>query len=565
MSLFVEISFIILIACGFSILMRFLKQPFVVGYILAGILVGPYFLNILHSYENIELFSKIGVTILLFIVGLNLNPKVIHEVGKISLITGLGQVIFTSIIGYLISYALGFGVIPSLYIAIALTFSSTIIILKLLGDKGDLNSLYGKISIGFLLVQDLIATLILIGITTLSGHGVLSLPLTIVILIAKAILVGAVLFIFSNYIIPRITIFLASSQELIFIFSLAWGMGIASLFSALGFSIEIGALIAGVFLSTSTFAQEIGSRMKPLRDFFILLFFILLGSQIAIGTISVVILPAVALSLFVLVGNPLIVIVLMNLLGYKRRTGFLAGLTVAQISEFSLILASLGVALGHLSNEVLSLITLVGLITISASTYLIIFSEKIYPRVEKFLKFFELRKNNKEKGINHDEESKIILFGYDRVGYDFVKAIKRFSKNFVVVDFNPESIKRLERENIPYKYGDAGDVEFLEEFNLSNISMAISTIPDFDTNLVIVHEIRKYNKEAIIIALSHNTKEAKTLYDKGASYVVMPHHLGALFASSLIEKHGIDSGKFEKEKQRHIKHISKREKRLHLA
>ncbi|HNQ16841.1 MAG TPA: cation:proton antiporter, partial [Candidatus Woesebacteria bacterium] len=372
MNIFFELSLLLTVTAIITLAVRKLRQPLVVGYILSGIIAGPYVLNIVSSQHELELFSKVGIVFLLFIVGLYLNPKIIQEVGKVSLVTGLGQVLFTSLIGFALTLLLGIDRLAALYVAIALTFSSTIIILKLIADKKDLQKLYAKIAIGFLLVQDIVATFILIAITVVSGQSDMGLGSTLLLTLGKGMILFSVLGMFQRYILPKVTEYAAESPELLFLFSLAWGTILASLFSALGFSIEIGALIAGVTLSVSPYSVEIASRLKPLRDFFIIIFFVLLGSQLILSNLAQLLFPAIILSLFVLVGNPIIVIILMNTLGYNRKTSYQAGLTVAQISEFSLILGALGLRLGHLSQEVLSLITLVGLITISGSTYLIL-------------------------------------------------------------------------------------------------------------------------------------------------------------------------------------------------
>ncbi len=555
MDLFSELSIIIFVAMLVSLLMKYLKQPLIVGYIFTGILVGPYFLNIVQSKSTIELFSKIGITILLFIVGLNLSPQVIKEVGKVSLFTGIGQVLFTSIIGFLISIALGIDRIAAIYVSIALTFSSTIIVLKLLSDKGDVNKLYGKIAIGFLLVQDIVATLILLFATSFGkGEGNIWI-VGLETIIKGGLLIGAMMLV-SQYILPHIIKFIASSQELLFIFSLSFGLGIATLFTYFGFSVEIGALVAGVSLSMTPYAIEVASRLRPIRDFFILLFFILLGSHMVLDNLGALIVPTIILSLFVLIGNPIIVVIIMNLLGYGKRTSYLAGLTVAQISEFSLILASLGFEFGHIPRETLSLVTLVGLITISGSTYLILYSDHIYPYIEKILGFLEIRKGGKDKTI--EKKCNAILFGYNRVGQDFVSALDRLELEFVVVDFNPEAIKKLEAEEIAYKYGDAKDIEFLNELDISSLKYVISTIPDFETNVMLVKKIREVNNKAIVIAISDSVDEAKTLYEIGANYVVMPHYLGASYAVKLIGRAGTSRREFEHHKQRHIEHLSKR-------
>jgi len=559
MPIFVEISVIVVIATVVSIIFRLFRQPLIIGYIATGILVGPYALNLLQAHAEVELFSKIGIAILLFIVGLTLNPDVMREVGKTSLVTGIGQIVFTSIIGFFIVQTLGFGLLASVYVAIALTFSSTIIILKLLSDRGDTQKLYGKISVGFLLVQDIVATLILLAITVMgkiSPGGEIYLSnlvfMQIGILVGKGLLLALALYLISKYVLPLLSSFVANQQEVLFIFSLAWGLGLASLFYFIGFSIEIGALVAGITLAVSPFSYEMASRLKPLRDFFIMLFFVILGAGLVVGEVSALIVPSLILSAFVLIGNPLIVLVLMNLLGYRTRTAFMSGLTVAQISEFSLILISLGLSFGHVNQEVVSLVTLVGIITISISTYLILYADQIYAVLKPVLKLVTFRKSIMSVTESNKIGADTIIFGYDRVGHEFVKVAKKLSQDYLVVDFSPVSIEKLKVFDIPYRYGDAEDVEFLDEIGFREAKLVISTIPDFKTNLLLVSTYRETNPGGIIIVISHYIEDARALYEAGASYVVMPHHLGASHAASLIESYGLDTGAFELEKEKHF-------------
>lgn len=556
MDIFIELSLIVFITTVVAALMRALKQPLVVGYILSGIIVGPFVLNLLQSFGHLELLAKIGVAILLFIVGLNLNPETIKDTGKISLLTGLGQVVFTSVIGFLIVQALGFDFRTALYIAVALTFSSTIIILKLLSDKGDLDKLYGKIAIGFLLVQDLVAVLILLSVSVLGGEAA---GATFLALLGKGAVATALLYIISKYILPRLSYYLAGSAELLFLFSVAWGLGLASLFYYLGFTIEIGALIAGVTLSVSSYTDEISSRLKPLRDFFIVLFFVLLGSQLALADISGLAVPVAVLSGFVLIGNPLIVLILMNLLGYRTRTAWLAGLTVAQISEFSLILMALGLTLGQVSQSAVALVTLVGIITIAGSTYLILYAEAIYNRLKGALKIFTWRRRAHREPPTGTGGADMIIFGYDRVGYDFVQAAKTIKASYLVVDLNPRSIARLQAAKIPFCFGDADDVEFLEEISVKDAKIIVSTIPDFKTNRLLVKYYRRANSTGIISVISHNIKEARALYRAGASYVIMPHYLGAQAAAGLIARHGFDAKHFSIVRKEHLAALERRE------
>ncbi|MBI2508262.1 cation:proton antiporter [Candidatus Woesearchaeota archaeon] len=552
-NVFIELSIILSVATVVAALMRVLKQPLIIGYLLAGILVSPFFLNLIRSQELLSVFSQIGVAFLLFIVGLSLNPKVIKEVGKASLITGIGQVVFTSIIGFFIARLLGFETITSLYIAVALTFSSTIIIMKLLSDKGDLEKLYGKISIGFLLVQDLIAVLILILVSSFSEpNQALN---SIMFILIKGGLIIFLLVLISLYLLPKLGFFFAKSQELLFMFSVGWGLGLASLFHIIGLTLEIGALLAGITLSLSPYSNEISSKMKPLRDFFIILFFILLGSQLVFKNNAGFILPAIVFSLFILIGNPLIVMVLMGFLGYPKKVGFFSGLTVAQISEFSLILIALGIKVGHLPQDVLSLITVIGLVTIMGSTYFILYSERIYAPLSSYLSIFEKKRIKKEKGKkNYD----IILFGYNRMGYDLVKSFIKMHKRFLVVDYNPLTISRMHKEKIDCEYGDADDLEFLEQLNFKMVKMIVSTVPDFETNLLLIKEVKKKNKRALVIVVSNQVDKAKLLYSEGATYVIMPHFLGGKYASMMIDRCGFSIQRFNEEKNKHLNHLKER-------
>lgn len=558
MEIFQEIAILMALAACISLLMKWLKQPLIVGYIVAGIIAGPYVLNVVHHKETIELFSKLGITMLLFIVGLHLSPHVIKEVGKVSVTAGLSQITVSSVIGFCIALFLGIDRIAALYIGIGITFSSTIIILKLLSDKGDVHKLYGKLAIGMLLIQDIIASIVLIVASSLGGSNEANVFLLIGFTLLKGVALITVLLLVSSYFLPRLTQSMAHSQEALFLFSVAWGMGMATTFYAVGFSVEIGALVAGVSLASTAFAHEISARMRPLRDFFVVIFFIFLGVQVQIVNIGQVIMPALLLSALVLFGNPIIVIVLMNLLGYNRRTSFMAGLTITQMSEFSLILASLGYQIGHLDQATLSLITLVALITITFSTYIILNAQTLYPYFSRILDILELRKNNKNRQ-GDERVYDAILFGHHRIGEDFVKSLRKLAISFVVVDFNPERTVFLEKEGIPHTYGDAEDAEFLREFNLTKLKFVISTIPDGKTNEFIIQTIRNYNKKAILIMKAYNVAEAKRLYSLGASYVIMPDYLAAQHAARIIAEYGISDERFAGARDRHLSYLDKRQ------
>jgi Kef-type K+ transport system membrane component KefB/Trk K+ transport system NAD-binding subunit len=554
---FIQFGLIILVVLGVSIIIRLLKQPLIVGYILSGILVGPFFLNLIQESETLHLFSEMGIAFLLFIVGLHLSPRVIKEVGPVALVTGIGQILFTATIGYFIGILLGFPSMTSIYIATALTFSSTIIILKLITDKGALDKLYGKISVGFLLVQDFVAILILIIISSIgSGGGSSSIGGLFFMTLLKGIGVILIFAPISYFILPKIDNFLSKSQEFLFLFAIAWGFGLSILFLYLGFSIEVGALIAGILLSLAPYSYEMSSKLKPLRDFFLISFFLILGSQMTFANINSLIFPGIIFAFLVVAGNPLIVITLMGLMRYSKKTSFMAGLTVAQIGEFSLIFMALGVKVGHVSQEILSFVTLISLFTIFGCTYLIMYSEQIYNLLSRPLSLFE-RKKIKEKEIPR-KNYEYILLGYNRIGFSIIKAFSKITKNFLVVDYNPKVVKNLQKDGINAIYGDADDSEFLEDLGICKSSVIVSTIPEKETNQLILDVLERNKAKPIVLLTGRQIEDALDLYDAGANYVILPHFLGGEYTANLIETAKKKDKVYQKERAKEIKILKER-------
>lgn len=556
-TLFVDLSIILLLVIVFSTLAKILRQPLILGYILAGVAASPLFLDALPPPESLSIFSEMGVAVLLFIVGLNLNPQVIREVGMISSITAVGQVAFTSLAGYAIMLLLGFPHLTSLYVSVAFSFSSTIIVMKLLSDKGELDALHGRIAIGFLLVQDVLAILLLVIIPSLSG---VDMTVSFHLFALQGLGILLIIFFLGVHLLPRLMQHIAHSQEYLMLFAISWCFTLASVFYFLGMSIEIGALLAGVTLASSSYRHEISSRLRPLRDFFIVMFFITLGSGMVFSSISTYAFPIMILSLFVLVGNPLIVLLIMRLVGYSTRTGFLMGLAIAQISEFSLILIALGAQLGHVSQEIVSLVTVVGLITIAGSSYLILYSQQIYRALSPLLRIFDLIGPRTAREASPDrEQHDIILFGSNRIGLTLIESLRRTRRSFLVIDFNPDTIARLQKMGVPCRYGDAGNPEMLEDLNLAGVKMVLSTIPDRDINILLVRRIRAANRNAIILVVSNHLQDSLKVYEAGASYVVMPHFIAAHHTSAMIEEFAFNIDKFLKYKATHLHSLRRRE------
>ncbi|EJF10887.1 cation:proton antiporter [Pontibacter sp. BAB1700] len=394
---FYEFALIIFLATIAGAIGRVLRQPLIVSFIAVGILVGPSVLNILNSEHEIDLLAEMGIAILLFVVGLKLDINLIKSTGKVALMTGLGQVIFTSVFGFGIAMALGFDWLESVYVAVALTFSSTIIIVKLLSDKKEIDMLHGQIALGFLIVQDIVVVIVMIVLSALGTESDRSVGLDLLYVFGKGIAMFAVVAVLMKYVIPKLTKQLADSQELLVLFSIGWAILLAAMGDFLGFSKEVGAFLAGISLASTQYREVISGRLTSVRDFLLLFFFLDLGSQLNLGLMGEQILPSVIFSVFVLVGNPIIVLIIMGIMGYHKRTSFKAGLTVAQISEFSLILINMGMDVGHIDEETLGLVTLVGLITITLSTYMIMFSDQLFDWLSPMLASLKRKSRRRPK------------------------------------------------------------------------------------------------------------------------------------------------------------------------
>ncbi|PSN20759.1 sodium:proton exchanger [filamentous cyanobacterium CCP5] len=522
---FYETAFVLLVSAIIGAIGLRLRQPLIVTFIAVGILVGPSVLGWITPSEEMELFAHLGISLLLFVVGLKLDLHLIRSMGLVALATGLGQVAFTSIVGFLLALLLGSAPLTALYIAVALTFSSTIIVVKLLSDKREIDSLHGRIALGFLIVQDLVVVLVMIGLSALGSEGNLSLGMTLLQILLKGGLlllgVGALMV----AVLPKLLNYLAKSQELLLVFAIAWAVSLAALSEILGFSTEVGAFLAGISLASTSYREAIGARLVSIRDFLLLFFFVNLGSQLDLSLLGAQIGPALVLSLFVLIGNPAIVMAIMGYMGYRKRTGLLAGLTVAQISEFSLILAALGLNLGHISEETVGLITLVGLITIGLSTYLILYSHVLYERLSPALSIFERQIPHREEADDADygaAGADVIVYGLGRYGGWLVNSLASKGLEVHGVDFDPENVRRWRRQGFSAHYGDAEDPEYPSHLALSTVKWVISSIPGIEVNRTLLHALQYHGYQGKLAVTVHNDQEDAVFQTSEVDLILRP-------------------------------------------
>lgn len=531
LGVYTEVSLILLAAAVLGAIGLLLRQPLIIVYILLGIALGPSGIKLVQSQDVVDLLAQVGIAILLFLVGLELNPDYVRRIGAVAVATGLGQLSFTIIIGFLLTLLLGKDWLTALYIAIALTFSSTIIIVKLLSDKRELDTLHGRIAIGFLIVQDIAVIVALVAMSVLGGGqaGEQGLAQVLGAIALKLAALGAGMYLAMRYLLGRLLRFLARSLELLLIFAVAWAVGLAALGDWLGFSKELGAFLAGFALSPTHFRDAISTRLIPLRDFLLLFFFIDLGTKFDLATAQQEWLTALILALFVLIGNPLIVMAIMGTMGYRRKTGFLAGLTVAQISEFSIIFIAMGLSLGHVRQDALSITTMVGLITIALSTYMILYSQPLYKRLERFFKPFERKEPFAEKRFEaqelDDAPYEVIVFGLGRTGRLVLDHYHALGIRAIGVDYDPEAVAAMQASGIPALFGTAEDQEFIMGLPLAHAKLLVITLPHMDDVQDLMRIVDATDFDGRIIAVARSESDAHALKAIGVEEVINPFEL----------------------------------------
>lgn len=538
--IFTEVAVVLAIASVVGAICLWLRQPLISAFILVGVLVGPVGLDWVHAHDQVELFAELGVSVLLFVVGLKLDPGLIRSVGMVSVITALGQMGLTAVLGYSLAKLFGLESFAAFYVAAALTFSSTIIIVKLLSDKREIDALHGRIALGILIMQDIVVVLLML-VLGAYGSEVLetSLAREILEVVAKGsgflFLVG----ILTRFVLPLLLRSIAKSSELIVLFAIAWAIGLAALGVVLGFSQEVGALVAGVSLAATPYRAALAARLVTLRDFLLLFFFIELGVNIDVAHLTTAVVPAMVLSLFVLIGKPLMVMAVMGRLGYVRQTSTMTGLTLGQISEFSFILAALGLSLGHIGRETVGLITLVGFITIGISTYMILYSYRIATWLAPVTGIFE-------RAIHHPEEDlgdtavhqavDVVIFGLGRYGRNIARELRDRGLRVLGVDFDPEVVNFWHKQGLPTLYGDSEDPELFHSIPLARARWVINTIRGRDQCLVLLHTLKQHDFKGRIALTAHSANDKEALINVGADLVLLPFRDAAREAADMLQQ-----------------------------
>lgn len=525
---FTQMAIVLALAATAGALALWLRQPLILAFIFIGILVGPVGFDLISS-DRFNLLAELGIGLLLFVVGLKLDPALIRSIGNVALLAGVGQVLLTFGLGYGLAILLGLGGLDAFYVAAALTFSSTIIIVKLLSDKREIDALHGRIALGILIIQDIVVVFLMLGLTALGGQASgTGLGQEFLLIFARGSAFIVVVALLARYAIPPLLHSLARIPELLVLFGIAWAIGLAAVGDSLGFSKEVGAFIGGVALAATPYRAAIGAHLVSLRDFLLLFFFIDLGIHIDISHFAMAIGPAIVLSLFVLLGKPLMVMALVGLAGYSRRTLAMTGFSLGQISEFSFILAALGLAMGHIDEHVMGLIVLVGLITIGISSYVIQGSNQLYSVLGPWLGVFERKQGTRREeqiGEGHSHgipAADVIVLGLGRYGGEVAHLLMQCQYRVLGVDFNPELLEEQKRQGLPTVYGDVDDAEMFHVLPIGTASWIVSTIPDTSHGLALLHALRHVGYRGKVALTAHARAQQAIFEQAGADLVLLP-------------------------------------------
>jgi len=516
--------------------------------------LGPIGLGLIQDQITIQTLSEFGIAFLLFIVGLELDLKRLKDVGVASGVVGVSKTLIIFGLGFLVATSLGYSGKEPFYIGLILAFSSTMVVIKLLSDKNELDTLHGRLTLGILLIEDV---LVIMALSVLSVPTQLN-PEMLVISAVKGLGLFSIALIMSRYILPTLLKFVAKSQELLFLTALSLCFVYSWVSHLSGFSVAIGAFIAGIGVATFPYNIEIVSRVRSLRDFFATIFFASLGLELWVSEVSSLTHALFFFLPLIIIIKPFLVMVLTSIQGYGRRTSFLTSISLIQISEFGLIIALTGLNLGHISQELFSIMVVVAVASITLTSYSIKYDNKIYNKLSPSLMFFERFCRSKTCELDSAPASlkkHVVVCGAHRMGYPIIKTIEKLGEDFIVIDFNPEVIQSLIDEGVPCIYGDIGDVDILERINLYDADVVVSTIPNKEDSMLLVRQSKERNPNAVVFVVADTLDEALELYNIGADYVIIPRFLAGERASIFIRMHARSPKELEDEKIEHIRKL----------
>ncbi len=551
-----DFALLLITATLLAFFARKTNQPTIIAYIATGLVLGPVMLNVVTESQLIELMSELGLGFLLFLLGIEMNLEEIKEILRPVTNIAILQTILQTSLAFIVPLVLGFTMIETIVIALCTVFGATPVIVKLLTDKDEITSLPGKIDVGVLILQDIYLVIIL----ALFSAGTLTDPqvvgTTLVKIFVMMSLIGGLTFLLSRYVLPDLFKKVAESQHAFFIHGIALAFVFISLSLYLDLSVEVGAFLAGLGLGQIPYREELKERIRPLTDFFMVIFFSSIGLQLTTSNLFTYWKEAVFASAVLMIGNFIIMFYLIDREKFTPKTSFLGSINMTQVSEFSLVVGALAVTQGFVGNDILGYLSLMALLTMSTSSYLINYNQQIYQRARPYLERFE--SEDKQDVELKEFEDHAVVVGYDELTRDAIPLLRREFGTVVVVDDDPRKSDDLSERNIEYIYGDFMHGEIRKSAALKNASIVVSAAPSFELNQKILQDKQR---DATAFVKAKNFEDAAKLYETGAHYVMMKNVLSGDRLSDYLELLIKDSELFREEVRGELERIHWRDKK----
>ncbi|WP_331233915.1 cation:proton antiporter [Natronorarus salvus] len=527
-----DFAIIIVTATVIGFLAKQTGQPTIIAYILTGLILGPVFLDVVTEEGLVELMAELGLGFLLFLLGIKMRFDDIREILRPITNIAIWQTVLQTALAFGIAFALGFSMVETIIIALATVFGATPVIVKILTDKDEITALPGKIDVGVLIVQDiyLVFVLAMLSAGTLDSPSEIAITLvTITVLIS---FIGIFSLVSSRYVLPTLFRRIADNKDVFFIVALAWAFLFITVSEEFNLSVEVGAFLAGISLAQLPYSKELEERISPVTDFFILVFFASIGLRLAADDLLAYWVEAVIASVVLMVGNFWIMFYLIDRENFSVETSFIGSINMIQVSEFSLVVGGIAVAQGFVGNEILGYLSLMALLTMSVSVYIINFNHEIYERVAPWFERFE---SEEKRDVDLPEyRDHAVAIGYDEITRNALPLLEETFGEVVVIDRKTAHVEELEEAGYNAIYGDFRHTEIRKAAGLGRAKFVLSSSVQPEVNKALLSEVPE---DATVFVEANWIADARDLYDLGAHYVLMSTHLTAERMSEYLERY----------------------------
>ncbi|WP_331233481.1 cation:proton antiporter [Natronorarus salvus] len=524
-----DFAIVVVAATLLGVLARKTRQPAIVAYLLTGIVVGPVLLGIVTEDELIEIMAELGLGFLLFVLGIEMRFERIKHILRSIVNIAVGQTVLQTALALAVAYALGFREMDVIVIALATVFGATPVIVKLLDEQGQIKTLPGRIDVGVLIVQDIYLVVVL----ALVGAGLTGPPAELAVdaavILGLLVGLGVAAYLAYRYLLPRVMRVAAEDHHVLFIVCIAWAFVFIYVAESLDVTVEVGGFLAGLSLAQLPYSTEIKERMRPVTDFFLVVFFASIGLQLTADNLLAYWQEALVASAVMMVGNFLIMFYLIDREQFTPKTSFIGSVNMVQVSEFSLVVGALAVTQELIDEDVLGYLGLMALVTMSLSTYVIVYNERLYERAKPYLERFESEEKSDTDLEVHEDHA--VVVGYDDLTREALSVLCEHFEDVVVVDRSPRNVEALSTADVEYAYGDFKHGDVRTEADLANAAFVLSASRNPEVGRRIVEETPA---EATVLVSATTATDAEVLLEEGATYVIVENALAGEALADLV-------------------------------